>query len=233
MEVDALLFRNTTFSETPECEAHVSISIPFDIYPIVPKTCLEVTLARVSTAASNNSSIFQEALNLIASQFKYQSRLVQKGDWIGVAVDEQMAFMKKYLIEEFKSLSYDIQTSFPNLKQACWFEVTHISVDGDLTDDAVVLLDPSKTKIIQSGVAYSKTPSYLLGPVNSMKQDCFQDLYEICWAYSQQFDSGTDKPLASVLVHGVSGSGKAYIVREVTKALSLQLIDVSFYFVLF
>lgn len=140
-----------------------------------PPTAKELTLMKISTPASNERSLQNALFVGLKKHFAESTRIVRKGDLIAVPIDEDMG-----RTSTSEDLELDDMLSHTTLNEAkpsksvkttgvAWYRISYVGLAKDSpesNDDddiwgGVASIDPSNTRMMQSGSENSRLPATL------------------------------------------------------------------------
>ena len=127
-----------------------------------PTIAKAVTVARVASPATVDKALQTACLEALKEWFEEYERVVCEGDVIGVEIDEEAAKLapKQLGPEDAGDLDIRLPLSATALKTTIYFKLTHLE-DAGSPNKHTQLVDPSVTKMIQSGLEHSRVPPKL------------------------------------------------------------------------
>ncbi|KAI8361089.1 P-loop containing nucleoside triphosphate hydrolase protein [Mortierella sp. GBAus27b] len=192
--------------------------------PVVAKA---VTVARVASPATVDKALQGACLEALKEWFEEYERVVCEGDVIGVEIDEEATKLIPKPANPADASDIDIR-----IKTTIYFKLTHLE-DSDKPDKHTQVVDPSVTKMIQSGLEHSRVPSKLKphSPAIPSLDDPsapqpFAQLYQLVSSGLHPFSSKLGLN-CTVLLHGARGIGKKTVVEWVAGLAGIHLMDVN------
>ncbi|KAF9956926.1 peroxisomal assembly protein [Mortierella alpina] len=193
-----------------------------------------VTVARVASPPTVDKTLQAACLEALKEWFEEYERVVCEGDVIGVEIDEEAA----KLTPKPSSSSEDIDIRLPlagsDLKTTIYFKLTHLD-DSSSPNKHTQLVDPTVTKMIQSGLEHSRVPSRLKrharSPATPALDDpsaplAFSQLYQLVSSGLHPFSSKLGLN-CTVLLHGARGIGKKTVVDWVADLAGIHIMEVN------
>ncbi|KAG0096415.1 peroxisomal assembly protein [Podila epicladia] len=200
-----------------------------------PAVAKAVTVARVASPPTVDKALQTACLEALKEWFEEYERVVCEGDVIGVEIDEEAARLTP---KQLGPLDADVDVRLPlspsDLKTTIYFKLTHLEDSGS-TNRHTQLVDPSVTKMIQSGLEHSRIPPKLKrharSPVIPSLDDpsaplAFSQLYQLVSSGLHPFSSKLGLN-CTVLLHGARGIGKKTVVDWVADLAGIHIMEVN------
>ncbi|KAG0264548.1 peroxisomal assembly protein [Actinomortierella ambigua] len=213
-----------------------------------------VTVARVASPATVDKALQGACLEALKQWFEAYERVVCEGDVIGVDVDEEVARIVPKAIGGASSNSNssgengtaasgggggdssEVTLPLPasTMQTRIYFMLTHLE-DAGLPGKHTQRVDPSMTKMIQSGLEHSRVPPRLRrhdrSPVVPSLDDpgapaVFAKLHQLVSAGLHPYSSKLGLN-CTVLLHGARGIGKRTAVEWVADLTGIHVMDVN------
>ncbi|KAF9123150.1 peroxisomal assembly protein [Mortierella sp. 14UC] len=201
-----------------------------------PTIAKAVTVARVASPATVDKALQTACLEALKEWFEEYERVVCEGDVIGVEIDEEAAKLapKQVSPEDAADLDIRLPLSASTLKTTIYFKLTHLE-DAGSPNKHTQLVDPSVTKMIQSGLEHSRVPPKLrrnvrspaipaLGDASAPK--AFAQLYQLVSSGLHRFSSKLGLN-CTVLLHGARGIGKKTVIDWVADLAGIHVMEVN------
>ncbi|KAF9929614.1 peroxisomal assembly protein [Linnemannia zychae] len=201
-----------------------------------PTIAKAVTVARVASPATVDKALQTACLEALKEWFEEYERVVCEGDVIGVEIDEEAAKLAPKQLSSEDAGDFDIRlplTSSP-LKTTIYFKLTHLE-DAGGPNKHTQLVDPSVTKMIQSGLEHSRVPPKLKRNVRSpaipalddaSAPKAFAQLYQLVSSGLHPFSSKLGLN-CTVLLHGARGIGKKTVIDWVADLAGIHVMEVN------
>ncbi|KAG0261911.1 peroxisomal assembly protein [Mortierella polycephala] len=201
-----------------------------------PSVARAVTVARVASPATVDKALQTACLEALKEWFEEYERVVCEGDVIGVEIDEEAAKLTPMQANPNDVSDQDVRLPLAasNLKTTIYFKLTHLE-DSNGTNKHTQLVDPSVTKMIQSGLEHSRVPSKLKHNARSpaipalddpSAPQAFSQLYQLVSSGLHPFSSKLGLN-CTVLLHGARGIGKRTIVNWVADLAGIHIMEVN------
>ncbi|KAI7825209.1 P-loop containing nucleoside triphosphate hydrolase protein [Gamsiella multidivaricata] len=201
--------------------------------PVVAKA---VTVARVASSPTVDKALQTACLEALKEWFEEYERVVCEGDVIGVEIDEEAAKLAPKQLNSADVSNIDIRLSLSpsDIKTTIYFKLTHLE-DSGKPNKHTQLVDPSVTKMIQSGLEHSRVPPKLkrhgYSPAIPALDDpsapqAFPQLHQLVSSGLHPFSSKLGLN-CTVLLHGARGIGKKTIVDWVADLAGIHLMEVN------
>ncbi|KAF9214951.1 peroxisomal assembly protein [Podila verticillata] len=200
-----------------------------------PAVAKAVTVARVASPPTVDKALQTACLEALKEWFEEYERVVCEGDVIGVEIDEEAARLTpKQLTPADADIDVRLPLSPSDLKTTIYFKLTHLEDSGS-PNRHTQLVDPSVTKMIQSGLEHSRVPPKLKrharSPVIPSLDDpsaplAFSQLYQLVSSGLHPFSSKLGLN-CTVLLHGARGIGKKTVVDWVADLSGIHIMEVN------
>ncbi|KAF9319822.1 peroxisomal assembly protein [Podila horticola] len=200
-----------------------------------PAVAKAVTVARVASPPTVDKALQSACLEALKEWFEEHERVVCEGDVIGVEIDEEAARLTpKQLSPSDADIDVRLPLSPSDLKTTIYFKLTHLEDSGNLNRHTQ-LVDPSVTKMIQSGLEHSRVPPrlkrYARSPTIPALDDssaplAFSQLYQLVSSGLHPFSSKLGLN-CTVLLHGARGIGKKTVVDWVANLAGIHIMEVN------
>ncbi|KAG0340210.1 peroxisomal assembly protein [Podila humilis] len=201
-----------------------------------PAVAKAVTVARVASPPTVDKALQNACLEALKEWFEEYERVVCEGDVIGVEIDEEAARLtpKQLGSSEVADLDVRLPLSTSNLKTIIYFKLTHLE-DAGTSNKHTQLVDPSVTKMIQSGLEHSRVPPKLDHSARSpaiptlddpSAPSAFSQLYQLVSSGLHPFSSKLGLN-CTVLLHGARGIGKKTVVGWVGDLAGIHIMEVN------
>ncbi|KAG9061582.1 peroxisomal assembly protein [Linnemannia hyalina] len=201
-----------------------------------PTIAKAVTVARVASPATVDKALQTACLEALKEWFEEYERVVCEGDVIGVEIDEEAAKLapKQLGPEDASDLDIRLPLSASTLKTTIYFKLTHLE-DASSPNKHTQLVDPSVTKMIQSGLEHSRVPPKLKrnarSPAIPALDDAsgpkaFAQLYQLVSSGLHPFSSKLGLN-CTVLLHGARGIGKKTVIDWVADMAGIHVMEVN------
>lgn len=201
-----------------------------------PTIAKAVTVARVASPATVDKALQTACLEALKEWFEEYERVVCEGDVIGVEIDEEAAKLapKQLGPEDAGDLDIRLPLSASTLKTTIYFKLTHLEDAGSLNKHTQ-LVDPSVTKMIQSGLEHSRVPPKLKRNARSptipalddaSAPKAFAQLYQLVSSGLHPFSSKLGLN-CTVLLHGARGIGKKTVIDWVADLAGIHVMEVN------
>ncbi|KAF9900778.1 peroxisomal assembly protein [Linnemannia zychae] len=201
-----------------------------------PTIAKAVTVARVASPATVDKALQTACLEALKEWFEEYERVVCEGDVIGVEIDEEAAKLapKQVSPEDAADLDIRLPLSASTLKTTIYFKLTHLE-DAGSPNKHTQLVDPSVTKMIQSGLEHSRVPPKLKHNVRSpaipalddaSAPKAFPQLYQLVSSGLHPFSSKLGLN-CTVLLHGARGIGKKTVIDWVANLAGIHVMEVN------
>ncbi|KAK3822287.1 MAG: P-loop containing nucleoside triphosphate hydrolase protein, partial [Linnemannia elongata] len=203
--------------------------------PQEPTIAKAVTVARVASPATIDKALQTSCLEALKEWFEEYERVVCEGDVIGVEIDEEAAKLapKQLGPEDAGDIDIRLPLSASTLKTTIYFKLTHLE-DASSPNKHTQLVDPSVTKMIQSGLEHSRVPPKLkrngipaipaLDDASAPK--AFAQLYQLVSSGLHPFSSKLGLN-CTVLLHGARGIGKKTVIDWVADMAGIHVMEVN------
>ncbi|KAK3815653.1 MAG: P-loop containing nucleoside triphosphate hydrolase protein [Linnemannia gamsii] len=201
-----------------------------------PTIAKAVTVARVASPATVDKALQTACLEALKEWFEEYERVVCEGDVIGVEIDEEAAKLAPKAVspEDAADLDIRLPLSASTLKTTIYFKLTHLE-DAGSPNKHTQLVDPSVTKMIQSGFEHSRVPPKLKRNVRSpaipalddaSAPKAFSQLYQLVSSGLHPFSSKLGLN-CTVLLHGARGIGKKTVIDWVADMAGIHVMEVN------
>ncbi|KAF9140740.1 peroxisomal assembly protein [Mortierella sp. GBA39] len=201
-----------------------------------PTIAKAVTVARVASPATVDKALQTACLEALKEWFEEYERVVCEGDVIGVEIDEEAAKLAPRQLgpEDASDLDIRLPLSASTLKTTIYFKLTHLE-DAGSPNKHTQLVDPSVTKMIQSGLEHSRVPPKLKrnarSPAIPALDDAsgpkaFAQLYQLVSSGLHPFSSKLGLN-CTVLLHGARGIGKKTVIDWVADMAGIHVMEVN------
>ncbi|KAF9284745.1 peroxisomal assembly protein [Mortierella alpina] len=193
-----------------------------------------VTVARVASPPTVDKALQTACLEALKEWFEEYERVVCEGDVIGVEIDEEAAKLTPKPSSPGEDIDLRLPLATSDLKTTIYFKLTHLD-DSSSPNKHTQLVDPTVTKMIQSGLEHSRVPSRLKrharGPATPALDDpsaplAFSQLYQLVSSGLHPFSSKLGLN-CTVLLHGARGIGKKTVVDWVADLAGIHIMDVN------
>ncbi|KZT03423.1 AAA-domain-containing protein [Laetiporus sulphureus 93-53] len=233
-------------------------SSPFgSLRPAIP-TARSVTIARIASFLSTDRTYQSLFLRALQAYFEETTRLVKKGDVIAVTIDTDHAIQMGG-DDEGEMGGYDYESE--NVNEVIYFVVTNLEHNivtnaeasspdmylGSTMGELGCWVDPTQTRMIQTGVEYSRVPDvsqYLSiekpntfsrsrHPVSTLldPDSAFGKLLALSSAALNRHAVDYQLQL-SIVLKGSNGVGKRTVATAVAQRLGMHIFEVNCYDVL-
>jgi peroxin-6 len=212
-----------------------------------------VTISRVSSHITMDKTYQQHFFSELKTTFHKNLKCVKRGDFVPVVIDTVLAktmFDTNNLIQQQQQLQPGEEENAPDMgviptgdpDEVAWFKIVDISGESHENETNQFIIDPTKTRLISSGVEFIKLPpndfthwyQYLkLPPVFNFNKAI--DSNPTCFKYVSEFKKIVTTSLNSrskinlkttILLNSMTrGLGKTTMVRSVSTELGLNLIE--------
>lgn len=214
-----------------------------EIFPVATSA----TIARVASPITMDKMYQQSFMAELKSAFHSQAKCVRPGDLIPVCIDSLLA-RAHFEIQTENQTGDEIAelpvTPLGTPDSVAWFKVVELS--GDSSNMSQLIIDPSKTALISSGVEFVRLPpnsdsrwcKYLNLPPHFNYIESFtrspsafkyaQEFYQILKTFvatNHKIDLSTTVLLSSM----TRGLGKSMLVRSMGLELGLNIIELDAY----
>lgn len=204
-----------------------------------------VTIARVLSSITMDKTFQAHFFGGLKSTFNDYRKCVRTGDYVPVLIDTVLA---RTMFETSKSSKQDAENGSEELgivptgdaNAVAWFRI--VEVDGESSSDKMLMIDPTKTRLISSGIDHTSPPSnglshwynYLtLPPIFSFERalaansSIFKPASELKKIFLTCLESMSKINLrTTVLLNSMTrGLGKATLVRSLSLDMGLNLIE--------
>ncbi|KAG0003724.1 peroxisomal assembly protein [Entomortierella chlamydospora] len=201
-----------------------------------PTVARAVTVARVASPPTVDKALQSACLEALKEWFEEYERVVCEGDVIGVEIDEEAAKLIPKQLNPADASDIDVRLPLTpsDLKTTIYFKLTHLE-DSSKPNKHTQLVDPSVTKMIQSGLEHSRVPPKLKrfgrSPAIPALDDpsapeAFSQLYQLVSSGLHPFSSKLGLN-CTVLLHGARGIGKKTVVDWVADLAGIHLMEVN------
>lgn len=212
------------------------------IYANAVKTAKEVTISRLASVITTDRMLQTAFLSGLRTYFESYTRVVKNGDLIAVPIDTILA-RTMYAPGGDDSLDDGGTLPLGKPNDVAWFKITALGPQ----DDENFLIEPSKTRMIQSGIVKETcVPSSLpwreyLGLPILTDYGIVANGKPVLFPYAaklHQYLSASVSPLGAslnttILVHSSKrGAGKASVVHGVALQMGIHVFEISGYNVL-
>ncbi|KAF9362279.1 peroxisomal assembly protein [Mortierella sp. NVP85] len=196
-----------------------------------PSVAKAVTVARVASPPA--LALHSACLEALKEWFEEYERVVCEGDVIAVEIDEEGAKLTPRPADA-SDIDFRLPLNPSKMKTTIYFKLTHLD-DSDKPNKHTQVVDPSVTKMIQTGVEHSRVPSKLkrnaYSPAIPALDDptapqAFAQLYQLVSSGLHPFSSKLGLN-CTVLLHGARGIGKKTVVEWVADLAGIHLMDVN------
>ncbi|BGP43176.1 peroxisomal assembly protein [Rhodotorula kratochvilovae] len=246
----------SALSSTPAAPATLHLLPASRVSPILPApfpTAASVTIARLASPHSVNKVFQPLFLEGLKEHFSRRRRAVKKGDVIAVGIDEERVRFAGEGKEGAQEDEVDLPAAPTTPTAVVYFLITSLStepattstaatgdfeLDRQLEDGALgCIVDPKVTKLLQTGVERGLVPDVggWLGVPPSPRVPLTPDTFGTPTPGSRllAFLRASLAPRAStyalpltVLLAGARGSGKRVLVRGVSRAAGVGVLEV-------
>ncbi|KAF9581438.1 peroxisomal assembly protein [Lunasporangiospora selenospora] len=214
-------------------------SVNIDVVHLDPEeiaVAKAVTVARVASPATVDKALQKACLEALKEWFEEYERVVCEGDVIRVEIDEEAARMVPKQVGPNDASDLDIRLPLApsSRKTIIYFKLTHLE-DCRSPNKHTQLVDPSVTKMIQSGLEHSRVPPKLKRHARSPAIPALDDpsaplpfsqLYQLVSSGLHPFSSKLGLN-CTVLLHGARGIGKKAVVEWVADLAGIHLMEVN------
>ncbi|KAF9393749.1 peroxisomal assembly protein [Mortierella sp. AD011] len=201
-----------------------------------PTVAKAVTVARVASPPTVDKALQSACLEALKEWFEEYERVVCEGDVIGVEIDEEAAKLIPKQLNTADASDIDVRLPLTpsDLKTTIYFKLTHLE-DSSKPNKHTQLVDPSVTKMIQSGLEHSRVPPKLKRSARSpaipalddpSAPEAFSQLYQLVSSGLHPFSSKLGLN-CTVLLHGARGIGKKTVVDWVADLAGIHLMEVN------
>ncbi|KAI8604817.1 P-loop containing nucleoside triphosphate hydrolase protein [Dissophora ornata] len=201
-----------------------------------PTVAKAVTVARVASPPNVDKALQTACLEALKEWFEEYERVVCEGDVIGVEIDEEAAKLTPKQLNPADASDVDIRLPLnpSDMKTTIYFKLTHLE-DSGKPNKHTQLVDPSETKMIQSGLEHSRVPPKLKRNAQSpaipsmddpSAPQAFPQLYQLVSSGLHPFSSKIGLN-CTVLLHGARGIGKKTIVDWVADLAGIHIMEVN------
>ncbi|KAG0308529.1 peroxisomal assembly protein [Dissophora globulifera] len=201
-----------------------------------PTVARAVTVARVASPPTVDKALQTACLEALKEWFEDYERVVCEGDVIGVEIDEEAAKLTPKQVSSADASDIDVRLPLnpSDMKTTIYFKLTHLE-DAGKPNKHTQLVDPSVTKMIQSGLEHSRVPPKLKRNARSpaipalddpSAPQAFPQLYQLVSSGLHPFSSKLGLN-CTVLLHGARGIGKKTVVDWVADLAGIHLMDVN------
>ncbi|KAK3828385.1 MAG: P-loop containing nucleoside triphosphate hydrolase protein [Benniella sp.] len=196
-----------------------------------PGVAKGVTVARVASPPA--LALHSACLEALKEWFEEYERVVCEGDVIAVEIDEEAAKLTPKPADA-SDIDFRLPLNPSKMKTTIYFKLTHLD-DSDKPNKHTQVVDPSVTKMIQTGLEHSRVPSKLkrnaYSPAIPALDDptapqAFAQLYQLVSSGLHPFSSKLGLN-CTVLLHGARGIGKKTVVEWVADLAGIHLMDVN------
>ncbi|KAG9325267.1 hypothetical protein KVV02_000015 [Mortierella alpina] len=193
-----------------------------------------VTVARVASPPTVDKALQSACLEALKEWFEEYERVVCEGDVIGVEIDEEAAKLTLKPSSPGEDIDIRLPLAASDQKTTIYFKLTHLD-DSSSPNKHTQLVDPTVTKMIQSGLEHSRVPSRLRrharSPANPALDDpsaplAFSQLYQLVSSGLHPFSSKLGLN-CTVLLHGARGIGKKTVVDWVADLAGIHIMEVN------
>ncbi|CAO3571607.1 unnamed protein product [Mortierella alpina] len=193
-----------------------------------------VTVARVASPATVDKALQTACLEALKEWFEEYERVVCEGDVIGVEIDEEAAKLTPKPSSPGEDIDIRLPLAASDQKTTIYFKLTHLE-DSSSPNKHTQLVDPTVTKMIQSGLEHSRVPSRLKrharSPATPALDDptaplAFSQLYQLVSSGLHPFSSKLGLN-CTVLLHGARGIGKKTVVDWVADLAGIHIMEVN------
>lgn len=208
---------------------------------VMPVVAREVTISRVASPVTTDRVYQQSFLSALRSYFESSYRVVRLGDTIAVPIDTLLA----QTLHAGGASAGVMPAGKPN--EVAWFKITSLESDEDEGNATECVIDPSATRMVQSGLVkqgcapsrlewrrylgLAEFPDYAGAKTGAREGD---------FAYARKLKQVIEtamSPLArqahlqsSVLVHSTKrGTGKTTLVHSVGAELGVHVFEIDCY----
>lgn len=216
------------------------------------KTAKEVTISRLASPVTTDRTLQQAFLSGLRVYFESCHRIVRNGDVITIPIDTILA---KTLFSTNSSNSNNpnsngqddadegpIPQGKPNA--VAWFKITNVDYDSENSNGDDVIINPSQTRMIQSGIVTGNTIStklpwkqYLSLPLYP-DFDGFLQTNNKLFTYAskfQQYLAASISPLGASLQTTIllsstkRGAGKTSLVHGIAESMGIHVFEIDGY----
>ncbi|KAF8979816.1 peroxisomal assembly protein [Entomortierella lignicola] len=201
-----------------------------------PAVARAVTVARVASPQTVDKALQTACLEALKEWFEEYERVVCEGDVIGVEIDEEAAKLIPKQLNPADASDIDIRLPLApsDLKTTIYFKLTHLE-DASKPNKHTQLVDPSVTKMIQSGLEHSRVPPKLKRTAQSpaipalddpTAPEAFAQLYQLVSSGLHPFSSKLGLN-CTVLLRGARGIGKKTVIDWVADLAGIHIMEVN------
>ncbi|KAF9433760.1 peroxisomal assembly protein [Entomortierella beljakovae] len=201
-----------------------------------PAIAKAVTVARVASPPTVDKALQTACLEALKEWFEEYERVVCEGDVIGVEVDEEAAKItpKQLNPADITDIDIHLPLTQSEMKTTIYFKLTHLEDSGKLNMHTQIV-DPSITKMIQSGLEHSRVPPKLKRSARNPSipalddptaPGAFSQLYQLVSSGLHPFSSKLGLN-CTVLLHGARGIGKKTVIDWVADLAGIHLMEVN------
>ncbi|GJJ75905.1 peroxin-6 [Entomortierella parvispora] len=201
-----------------------------------PSVAKAVTVARVASPPTVDKALQAACLEALKEWFEEYERVVCEGDVIGVEIDEEAAKLTPKQSGPVDPSDADIRLPLApsGQKTIIYFKLTHLENSGGVNKHTQ-LVDPTVTKMIQSGLEHSRVPPRLrrnarLPSIPALDDpsapQAFAQLHQLVSSGLHPFSSKLGLN-CTVLLHGARGIGKKTVVDWVADLAGIHIMEVN------
>lgn len=210
-------------------------------YSNVLKTAKEVTISRLASVITTDRSLQTAFLSGLRTYFESFTRIAKNGDLIAVPIDTILA-RTMYAPGGDDSLDDGGTLPLGKPNEVAWFKIT--ALDPQDAEDQDFLIDPSQTRMIQSGIVkdsciptslpwkeYLSLPSPpIYGAEFSNQTINFPYATKLHQYLSASISSLGASLHTTILVHSSKrGAGKVSVVKSVAAQMGIHVFEISGY----
>lgn len=209
-----------------------------DSAKVIP-TANEVTISRLASPTTTDRTLQSCFLSALRSYFESCHRIVRNGDVIAVPIDTILA-QTLYTPggDDQMDVSGVIPSGRPN--DVAWFKITSLV---STTDSEQCLIDPSKTRMVQSGLIAENSVDISLGwreylslpklpdfGLNDPSNNDFQYAEKLRQLLAASISPHGAALQTTILVHSSKrGTGKTTLVKSVAGQLGIHCFEIDCY----
>ncbi|KAG0050446.1 peroxisomal assembly protein [Gryganskiella cystojenkinii] len=201
-----------------------------------PAVAKAVTVARVASPSTVDKALQAACLEALKEWFEEYERVVCEGDVIGVEIDEEAAKLvpKQTGPADPSESEIRLPLSPSDQKTTIYFKLTHLE-DSVSSNKHTQLVDPTVTKMIQSGLEHSRVPPRLRRDGHHMAipalddpsaPQAFPQLHQLVSSGLHPFSSKLGLN-CTVLLHGARGIGKKTVIDWVADLAGIHIMEVN------
>lgn len=224
---------------TPQ-ELKVSKHSSGPIYKVLP-AAKEVTISRVASPVTTDRTFQNSFLSGLRSYFESSCRIVKVGDLIAIPVDTILSQTLYSPGEDTSGLV--LPSGKPD--DVAWFKIASLEADDDVKQyDIPCIIDPSVTRMIQSGIVQERAVSSDLAWRKYLSLPDFPD-YDLrtnsdCNLFIhakklQKLIRASFSPLGRslqttvLLTSSKRGAGKSTVIKSVAASMGIHLFEIDCY----